>query len=466
MPPRVRADLPAAMPRLQVSTWSVRSRTRGWDEFEPFFHDGYPRLTAQLHAIIDDPDQARAAAQYAFGRAWRHWGRVARLTDPAAWLRNEAATELTRPTWRQHSDIDATDHVVQDPATRTMLEALGRLTDPQRHAVVLADMARSPIEQIGHEVGTTGGATELITQARTGIAKRLATTGPAAGLNPDYRQPGGTVEDWVSRQLSALQYRLAPRVEGPAILDEIRTTDRYRRLGVGTAVAMTLLAGVGTAVAVAVTTYAPPRPVPLPASDDQQTAPPPAYTLPDTHLPDTTLPSMPPSSTMPPLPPSFSLPTTIPGLGNSSFDAPLISSVPAPAASLPTDDTGDQRTNSDTGRHHSSRSGNDGANRVGAGPQYVGDNAGYSSASPPAVVNPSVSNGGRNSSGSSNSGTGTSGSSDGPGDGGHSGGHSGGGHSGKHSGDRNSGGGYSGGGQPIHRPATASGGDPPARLAY
>jgi RNA polymerase sigma-70 factor, ECF subfamily len=313
MLPHTHSGTPSAPRQLRVHPWSAWPSARGWDGFQHFFHDGYPRLTAQLHAITGDPDRARTAAQHAFAHAWRRWGEVAGLPDTGAWLRHQATKELNRPGWRRQADVETGEQVVLDPASRVILEALSQLSSEPRRALVLTDMARLSIEQVADEMdASTSAAHMLLAQARTTLARRLTTAGPAVGLNPDYRRWGSsTIDAWVSRQLSTLQYRLSPRVEDNAILDEFRTTDRYRRIGIGSAAAVTLLAGIGTAIAV---TFAPagsilPRFVPLLRSPD--TAPATEQTPPDEGL------AMTPRS-QPPQPQPQPHQFTVPGLGDAS----------------------------------------------------------------------------------------------------------------------------------------------------
>ena len=346
LPPRGH-DPSVGMTRRSAAHWTGAPGGRSWYEFESFFRDGYPRLAAQLHAIFGDAGRAHAAAQYAYGRAWRSWGQIARLDDPGAWLRGQATAELTRPGWRQRVDTSASEHNGHDPQTLAMLDALGRLPSAQRRAVVLADLARVSPEQTAREIGISrSDAAKLVTRARAGIGERLVVTGPRVGLDPDQRQSHGTTEAWVSRQLCALEHKLAPHVEGTVILDEIRTSDLYRRAGIGSVAALTMLAGIGTAVAVAVTAGTSSRAAYNPDPDQAQAAFPQHQSVPGGGSLSSAQPAAPPT------PHGFSPPTSTPENRGNRGNGTRIIPVPASTAQTASPGTDNPHRNDarDSGR--------------------------------------------------------------------------------------------------------------------
>ena len=58
--------------------------------FEAFCLATHARLLRQLTAMTADPERAKDVLQEAYARAWVHWGRVATLDEPEAWVRRVA----------------------------------------------------------------------------------------------------------------------------------------------------------------------------------------------------------------------------------------------------------------------------------------------------------------------------------------------------------------------------------------
>lgn len=122
-------------------------------DFGDHFEAHYQRLVAQLYAITLNPAEAHDVVREAYSRAWRRWARVGASPDPAAWVRRVAVRSTMR-SWRRVAGRIAPGRLrralvdVGEPRTRTMLLALGRLPDAERRAVVLVDMAATPVVEV------------------------------------------------------------------------------------------------------------------------------------------------------------------------------------------------------------------------------------------------------------------------------------------------------------------------------
>ncbi|HEY1970472.1 MAG TPA: sigma factor-like helix-turn-helix DNA-binding protein [Pseudonocardia sp.] len=217
-------------------------------EFERLCRQNYPRLTAQLHALTNDPALARRLAGAAFGQAQRNWRTVRAVQEPTAWVRARAMHRLTRSMPRRHEPVQPDSSL--DPGSRRLLDELGRLPIVQRRALVLAYMARLPIEQLAAEEGTSIPAAELLlSHARLALTHRLAGDDPGIGRtdrwSPDRRY------DWLTRRLAVLENRLAPLGETQAVLLALHGGQRRRRTAITVAAGAVLLGAAGTTAALA-----------------------------------------------------------------------------------------------------------------------------------------------------------------------------------------------------------------------
>ena len=114
--------------------------------FDGFFHAQYERLVRAMYLSTGDRYEAEDLAQEAMARVYERWDRVREVEDPVGYLyrvalnarrsrlRRLAVAARLRPRGR------AGDVQSDDPAEReTILQALRRLPDGQREAVVLCD---------------------------------------------------------------------------------------------------------------------------------------------------------------------------------------------------------------------------------------------------------------------------------------------------------------------------------------
>jgi DNA-directed RNA polymerase specialized sigma24 family protein len=143
-------------------------------DFGAHFEAHYQRLVAQLFAITLDARIAHDAVQDAYSRAWRRWDEVARLADPASWVRH-VAVRSTISGWRpalerlglRRPALPVAGGVV-DERTRVLLEALYRMPLVERRATVLFHMA----DMTPHEIAELEGVGPDRIRARLGNANR------------------------------------------------------------------------------------------------------------------------------------------------------------------------------------------------------------------------------------------------------------------------------------------------------
>lgn len=166
-------------------------------EFDRFYQAAYPRLFAQLHAILGDCAQAHAAAQEAFTRAWRRWSTVRALPDPTGWVRR-VAMHVRNPRWQRAPagrSGGEPEHVttMNHPPNLAVFDALSQLPAVQRRALVLHHMAGLSPEQIADEESTSESTIHArLAHGRLALAHRLhgdRRTGLHGGKDPCLAPP-------------------------------------------------------------------------------------------------------------------------------------------------------------------------------------------------------------------------------------------------------------------------------------
>ncbi len=136
---------------------------RNPEAFDAFYAETRDRLLLETYALTGDLPASRTAVRDAFAVAWHHWPKVSRLADPEGWLRPQAhgraqRRHTARP-WHRDKSID--DDV------RATLEALSKLSGPERKTLVLTTLSTMPLLEIGREVGLPQAETERALQSAT-----------------------------------------------------------------------------------------------------------------------------------------------------------------------------------------------------------------------------------------------------------------------------------------------------------
>lgn len=154
--------------------------TRPTIDFDQFFRDHHQRLIACGLAVSGDRERACEAAQEALSRAYRDWGHVHALANPAAWVRRVLVNVLIddgRKRRRERDFIERSRPVDSTPATdptRTvLLRAIRALPERQRIAVVLHYLDDLPVAEVADIMSVAEGtvkATLFTARATLAIA--------------------------------------------------------------------------------------------------------------------------------------------------------------------------------------------------------------------------------------------------------------------------------------------------------
>jgi RNA polymerase sigma factor (sigma-70 family) len=137
--------------------------------FTEFVVTAGPRLKQALMATLGG-ESGREAAAEAMGWAWEHWDRVQSMTNPAGYLyrlgRNRAVSRFRRRApMAMHDRAEATDPMVEPG----LEQALARLTDSQRTAVVLIHGFEWTYQEVAVHLGISIGSVQ--THLKRGMAK-------------------------------------------------------------------------------------------------------------------------------------------------------------------------------------------------------------------------------------------------------------------------------------------------------
>lgn len=157
------------------------------EAFDAFYKDARTRLLLQTYALTGDLPAARSAVRDSFIVTWHHWRKVRRLPDPEAWVRPhvwaQAQRRHTARIWHRDKSLD--------PEAKATFEALGRLSLPQRKAMVLDRFTPLALADRARELGLTTGETER--QTATATEKFL-----------EHREVGAEQLDGLCEQLQTL----------------------------------------------------------------------------------------------------------------------------------------------------------------------------------------------------------------------------------------------------------------------
>jgi RNA polymerase sigma-70 factor, ECF subfamily len=164
------------------------------EDFDGWYADVRPAMSAALVAWCGDPSVAAEALDEAFVRAIERWDRVRAMDAPAGWLwrtaTNVARRRMRRQglegrAFRRHSSGRAEDAAGPTGDDVDLRRALMTLTERQRTAVVLHYIADLSVREVGLLMGIAEGTVgATLHQARSLLAAQLTPT-DATATSPD-----------------------------------------------------------------------------------------------------------------------------------------------------------------------------------------------------------------------------------------------------------------------------------------
>lgn len=146
--------------------------------FDAFYQSTRRTLLHQVFALTGDLPAASTAVRDAYVAAWHHWRKVSRLPDPSAWVRPWAWEHAQR---RHTARIWHRTKGISEEHKRT-LDALAKLSTPQRRVILLTDLAGIPLTEAARELSMTRlTAAEHLAAGRTRLGGHLGLEPSAVG---------------------------------------------------------------------------------------------------------------------------------------------------------------------------------------------------------------------------------------------------------------------------------------------
>ncbi|MFF2847984.1 SigE family RNA polymerase sigma factor [Streptomyces sp. NPDC058001] len=152
------------------------------EEFDVFYAAAFPRLVGQMFALTGDRNEAQDVAQEAFVRAWDKRQHLLADAAPEAWVRT-VAMRLAVSRWRRAlrwADIVRRTPPPEPtpgpgPERTALVQALRKLPEPQRLAVVLHHLCDMSLEQVASETGAPIGTVKArLSRGRAALARQLS----------------------------------------------------------------------------------------------------------------------------------------------------------------------------------------------------------------------------------------------------------------------------------------------------
>ncbi len=131
--------------------------------FEEFYASQFARIATQIFAYLGDHAEAQDIAQEAFVRAFDRWAKVSAYDDPCAWVRRVAwnlATSRLRRVKVAFGYLarQREEHMPEPSPDRVaLIQALAKLPDKHRLAVVLHYLANMPTAEIARQQSVADG---------------------------------------------------------------------------------------------------------------------------------------------------------------------------------------------------------------------------------------------------------------------------------------------------------------------
>ncbi len=147
--------------------------------FEAFVRESSGPLFGQAYLLAGDRHSAQDLVQETYVRVWQHWGRVSNYDSPLAFARH-VLHNLAVSRWRRHrvrTRMTEVDVPVAPPDVGhlDLLEALGRLPERHRRAIVLHDVVGMSAEEVAAEMkAPVGSVRGWLSRGRASLAADLS----------------------------------------------------------------------------------------------------------------------------------------------------------------------------------------------------------------------------------------------------------------------------------------------------
>lgn len=148
-------------------------------EFDSWYAGSYPRILAQVYAMVGSRDEAEECVAEAYARAWQHRKTLSRDGHPDAWVRT-TAYRLAVSRWRKvgrrrsHAEVEVPTAGPSEDRV-ALVAALRQLPEPQRRAVVLHHLADLSVDDVAAETGSPVGTVKArLSRGRAALAALLS----------------------------------------------------------------------------------------------------------------------------------------------------------------------------------------------------------------------------------------------------------------------------------------------------
>jgi RNA polymerase sigma-70 factor, ECF subfamily len=153
-------------------------------ELEVLFRAEYRGLVRALAVVAGDAESAADAVQDAFVQAFRHWRRIRRYDDPAAWVRRVAVNRVLNQHRRRDRREAAVGRLEAAPAgvdrDLDIAPAVAALPPQQRTAVALHYLADLSVAEVAVAMRVAPGTVKAhLHAARQTLAPKLEVTDDA-----------------------------------------------------------------------------------------------------------------------------------------------------------------------------------------------------------------------------------------------------------------------------------------------
>jgi RNA polymerase sigma-70 factor, ECF subfamily len=152
------------------------------EEFDAFYTASFSRLVGQLHVMTGDRQEAQDVVQEAFIRAWDRRADFQLANAPEAWIRTVAWRLAVSRLRRLRRGLELlhrhhADRTVDPPSDEHTLvvDALRRIPEAQRRAVVLHHLCDLSVDQVAAETGATVATVKArLVRGRAALARHLS----------------------------------------------------------------------------------------------------------------------------------------------------------------------------------------------------------------------------------------------------------------------------------------------------